>query len=343
MTDAPFASRHTNTLAGLLADLGVALAVSTYQAGKLIIVRSDGQRVNTHFRDFHHPTGLAAGPGVLAVATRTGVWQYRDQPALGPKFEPAGTHDAAYLPRTFHATGDIAVHELGFAGGDLWAVNTRFSCLSSFDGLHSFVPRWRPPFITDLLPQDRCHMNGLAVADERVRFVTCHGATNTEAGWRPGKAAGGVILEVPSGRVLRAGLSMPHSPRMFNGQLWVCDSGHGAISALNPVTGEPIRVGLLPGFTRGLDFAGPVAFVGLSQVRESMMFGGLPLSDRVPVDDRKCGVWAIDTGSGDVLGFLEFTSGVREVFAVTVLPHRWPELLTDPAAEPCLWSYLLPP
>src|SRR3954451_16952538 len=146
-------------------------------------------------------------------------------PAAAANIERAGSHDACFLPRNRHVTGDIAVHELAFAGGELWVVTTAFSCLATLDAEHSSGPRWTPPFISSLAPEDRCHLNGMAVVDDRVAFVTALGRSDTPAGWRDGKAAGGVLIDVASKEVAVAGLSMPHSPRWHDGRLWLLESG----------------------------------------------------------------------------------------------------------------------
>jgi uncharacterized protein (TIGR03032 family) len=123
---------------------------------------------------------------------------------------------------------------------------------------------------------------------------------------------------------------MPHSPRWYDGKLWVLESGAGSLSIVDLATGKLNHVALLPGFTRGLDFFGPYAFIGLSQVRESAMFSGIPITDRLPVEERRCGVWVVDTRSGQIVAFLRFESGVQEIFAVQTLPGiRYPEILTD--------------
>src|SRR5262249_31887756 len=161
--------------------------------------------------------------------------------------------------RSAHVTGDIDVHEMAWAGDELWFVNTRFSCLCTLDGVHSFVPRWRPPFVSALAPEDRCHLNGLGLAPDadgrlRVRHVPSLAAADTPQGWRGHKKDGGVVLEVPSGEVLARGLSMPHSPRWHAGRLWVLESGAGGLGFVDSVAGRFERVAELPGFTRGLDF-----------------------------------------------------------------------------------------
>jgi uncharacterized protein (TIGR03032 family) len=331
---------HSVSFPPLLRQLGVSLLVSTYQAGKVMVVRADGDVLNTNCRDFESPMGLAERQGELAIGTRRHVWEYVNHAHVARTLTPPGRHDACYLPRQARVTGDIQVHELAWAGPELWIVNTRFSCLCTLDDRHSFVPRWRPPFITALAAEDRCHLNGLGVRDGRVRYVTCLGQTDTPAGWRPGKARGGCLLEVPSGAAVAGGLSMPHSPRWHGGRLWVLESGEGSLALVEEGTGRLETVARLPGFTRGLDFCGNVAFIGLSQVRETAVFSGLPLTEQP--GERACGVWAVDLASGQTLAFLQYQSGVREVFAVQVLPSlRFPELITD---DPAVIgnSFLLP-
>lgn len=334
----PLRSVHTRSLAALLHELGSSLLVSTYQSGRVIVVRPDGDRVNTHFRSFPSPMGMARTGDLLAIGTSQGVWVYQDQPAVGQKLEPKGRHDACYMPRTHHVTGDIRIHDIGFAGGELWLVNTRFSCLATLDGIHSFVPRWHPPFISALAAEDRCHLNGLCIIDDEVRYASALGTTDTAGGWREEKATGGVLLEVPSGEVVLSGLSMPHSPRWHDGRLWILESGRGTLSVADLDAGTTEVVAHLPGFTRGLAFAGPFAFVGLSQVREHL-FGGLPLTK--DLDQRVCGVWVVDTRSGDVVAFLRFEGAVQEIYDVQLLGgRRWPEI-AEPGAELVSGSFVL--
>jgi uncharacterized protein (TIGR03032 family) len=242
------------------------------------------------------------------------------------------------LPRSSHVTGNIQGHEMAWgAEGVLWVVNTRFSCLCTLDRSASFAPRWRPPFVTALEPTDRCHLNGLGMVDGRPRYATALGETDEPAGWRANKARGGILIDVASGEVITRGLSMPHSPRWYAGRLWVCESGAGTLGFIEPGTGRYVPIAEVPGFTRGLDFAAGhppdgrvVAFVGLSQVRESAVFSGIPITERLAEDERTCGVCAIDLATGQVVALLRFETAVQEVFAVTVLPgKRYPDLIND--------------
>ena len=192
---------HTPNFPALLRQLGASLLVTTYQAGKLVMVRDEGDHLNTHFRAFQAPMGLALAGDRLAIGTTIQVWEFVDVPAVTAKLDPPGRHDACFLPRSSHVTGNIQIHEMAWGAGDeLWVVNTRFSCLCTLDRSASFAPRWRPPFVTALEPTDRCHLNGLGMVDGRPRYVTALGETDAPAGWRANKARGGILMDVASRR-----------------------------------------------------------------------------------------------------------------------------------------------
>jgi len=320
-------SVHTSNLPELFDQLGISLIVSTYQAGKAIVVRNDNGRLNTHFRTFAKPMGIIADHSRLTIGGANTVWEYHNMPAVAKKLDPAGKHDACYLPRRIHVTGDIDIHELAWDGkNELWIVNTRFCCLCTLDADHSFYPRWRPPFVSALAPEDRCHLNGIAMVDGRPKYVTALGETDTGGGWRANKAKGGILMDIDSNEILLRGLSMPHSPRWYQGKLWLLESGEGSLAQVDLERRTWRTVAQVPGFTRGIDFIGPLAFIGLSQVRESAVFSGIPLVQRLR--ERTCGVWVVNIETGQTVGFLRFEAGVQEIFAVQVLRGmRFPELL----------------
>src|SRR5215212_6343509 len=170
-TDGAFRSVYTSSFPELLERIRSSLLVSTYQSGRLIAVRSIAGALNTHFRAFPSPMGIAVGPHNLSLGTKNFVWHFRNQLALGEALE-GERPDAVFVPAAALATGDIRVHELAYARDELLVVNTRFSCLATLDGVHSFRPVWRPRFISALAAEDRCHLNGVAIADGRARFVT---------------------------------------------------------------------------------------------------------------------------------------------------------------------------
>jgi uncharacterized protein (TIGR03032 family) len=349
----PLRSVHTSNFPQILAEAPASVLVTTYQAGKLVILRNDAGVLNTHFRNFLKPMGLAVAGGRLAIGTNVDVSEFHNIPAVCARLDAAeegeagdgkseirnpksetnskseirnSKHDAAFLPRCTHTTGDVQIHEMAWVGQELWFVNTAFSCLATRSELNSFEPRWRPPFIDKLAPGDACHLNGLATRDGRVRYVTALGETNEPGGWRENKRNGGLVIDVDSGETIVRGLSMPHSPRWYAGRLWVLESGDGSLGTVDLASGKYEPIAQLPGFTRGLSFLGPLAFVGLSQVRESAIFSGIPLVERL--EERTCGVWVVHLDTGRTVAFVRFEDAVQEIFAVEALAGiRFPDLI----------------
>jgi uncharacterized protein (TIGR03032 family) len=331
--EAPLRSQYTNSFPPILEQQGISLAVTTYQTGHLVLFRCQGTAVNTHFRCFGRPMGLAYDMGQLAIGTRLEIDVFRDLPAAAQLLQSSELHDGCFVPRRSHFTGDVHVHDLAWIGGsqksepELWFVNTAFSALCTRSERYSFELRWQPRFVSKSLPEDRCHLNGLGVRDGIVCWATALGETDEPQGWRTNKRDGGILVDVTTNEVIGRGLSMPHSPRWHDGRLWILESGTGGIGVIDLGSGRYEEVARLPGFTRGLAFCGPLAFVGLSQVRDTAMFGGIPLVESLP--ERNCGVWALDTRTGQIVAFVRFVNAVQEVFAVEVLPYRFPELIND--------------
>ena len=337
----PILSDQSPSLGPLLAEIGGTLLVSTYQAGKVVVARHEGGVVHTDFLDARRPMGVAVGSGQLAIGVQGEILFYQDVKSNCAKLEPPGTFDACYQPRYAHLTGQIDIHEMVFAGdGQIFFINTRFSALCTLHGTTSFMPVWRPPFISAYAPEDRCHLNGLGLRDGRPRYVTALGESDKASGWRERKADGGVLIDLVGNRTICRGLSMPHSPRWHADRLWVCESGKGLLSTVDPASGQLTTVAELPGFTRGLDFAGPYAFVGLSQLRESGVSSGIPIAERAA--ERNCGVWVVDIRTGAHVGALRFTQGVQEIFSVQLLHGTRCPALLDKHHKVALESYFLP-
>jgi uncharacterized protein (TIGR03032 family) len=339
----PVRYEHTGNLAAVLGQLGVSLLVSTYQAGKVLALGVHEGKVNFSFHNFEQAMGMAAHPRRLAVGTRRQIWILRSAPDIAPRVETPGKYDCCYLTRSAHFTGSIHVHEMAWAGDELWVVNTLFSCLCTASEEFSFVPRWRPPFISNLAGEDRCHLNGMALVDGEPRYVTCMAEVDTPAGWRPNKATTGCLLDVRSGETVVRGFAMPHSPRLHEGRLWVLDSGNGRLSVVDVAAGKADPVAHLMGYTRGLAFHGPYAFIGLSKIRETAVFGGVPIAEKR--EQLQCGVEVVDTRSGKVVAGLQFHTGVDEIFDVKVLPGVRCPILSGPLpdADGTQTIWLVPP
>lgn len=328
---ADYASSYSDSFAAILGQCGVSLLLSTYQAGRLIAVSAVGDALHTHFVRADKPMGLAANPQRLMLATRRELREYYNVPALAKRIARSPPRDAVYALRNVHLTGDIDAHEVALSDDAVYYVNTLFSCLCRHTTGHSFAPIWRPPFVSSYAPEDRCHLNGLALRDGAPRWLTALGTSDQPQGWRANKASGGVLLDVVEHTIVTTGLSMPHSPRWHQGRLWLLESGKGSLASIDPESGRLTEVLRLPGFTRGLDFAGDYAFVGLSQLREPNAFAQIPLTENGGA--RACGVWVVDLRHGQIVGSLQFSGRVQELFAVSVLAQsRYPELIEADSA-----------
>lgn len=343
----PLRSVHTASFPQILDQLSASVMVTTYQAGKLVMLRNDAGVLNTHFRNLNKPMGLARTGGKLAIGCSVDIWEYHNLPAVCAKLDESedyptsdAKHDTCFLPRRSHCTGNIQIHEMAWqdkaVAGDkneLIFVNTAFSCLAKRSEESSFEPIWRPNFIKSLMLGDKCHLNGLAMRDDKAAFVTALGNQDKPGSWRENKRNGGILMDVQANEIIASGLSMPHSPRWYKGKLWLLESGEGTIGTVDLETGKYESIAQFPGFTRGLSFYGPLAFIGLSQVRESAIFSGIPLVERLKeAEERTCGVWVLNIETGETLGFCRFEDGVQEIFAVEVMPGMpFPDLVNhDP-------------
>jgi len=314
----PFSCRHTPELPELLATLGCSLVLSTYQAGKLILLSSDGERIVQLPRTFEMPMGVAADGGRLAVATRHEIVLLANEPRLAATYpkQPA-TYDALFVPRSVHFTGALDVHDMLWTPRGLLGVNTLFSCLFELDERFSFRPLWKPRFVSALAPEDRCHLNGVAAQGGQPRFATALGATDVREGWREGKERGGVILDIASGEIAVAGLAMPHSPRIYDGVLHALLSATGELIAVDPARGRYETVRRIDGFARGLACAGDYLFVATSRLRKTHTFGDLGLAGR---PELFCGITVVHRQSGALVGELRFLQSCEEIYDVQVLP-----------------------
>lgn len=324
------------------------LAISTYQAGKVVLVGWDGQRVTILPRTFDKPMGMAhlpakgGDPFGLAMATRNEIAVFANAPLLAADFHPdrRKQYDALMLPRTTFHTGNLNSHDVAYCTDGLWFVNTQFSCLCRLSETYSFVPAWKPPFVGALAPEDRCHLNGLCVVDGRPKYATCFGETDTPGGWRTNKLAGGAVVDVDRNEIVCRSLCMPHSPRWNDGKLWVLDSGRGELSVVDASAGRPRAVLGLPAYLRGLTFVGNTALVGMCKVREKHIEGNLPVRKRFA--NLACGIVAVDLLSGQIHGKLEFASGCTELYDIVSIEGSRQPMLTNLEREESRQAFTAP-
>lgn len=314
-------------LAAWLNQQGIALALSTYRANRLIFLGVDGKgALRIHERLYDRPMGLFASGQSLWMAGRSHLWRFDNLLAPGQHHDGA---DRLYVPAASFLTGEVNAHELVLTteGAPLF-VNTVFSCLAQLTPGCSFQPVWQPSFIDALKPEDRCHLNGVALQDGEINWASACSTGNTATSWRNQRHKGGVVVHIPTGAIAASGLTMPHSPRWYQGKLWLLNSGTGELGWIEQERFQPLST--LPGFVRGLAFAGGCAVVGLSKLR-SPQFTGLPLEDRLQGGGDPqgcCGIRVIDLANGNVLHSLDLPEPIDELFDVEVLEQcRQPQAL----------------
>lgn len=307
-----------------LASTGGSLAFTTYQAGKLFLlgVKPDG-RLSIFERSFPRCMGVAvSGDGrSLALATQYQIQRFDNVLMQGQS--SADGYDAVYAPHAAWVTGDLDVHDVGFGtDGRPFFVSTLFSCIAAVSDGHSFRPMWKPGFISKLAAEDRCHLNGMAVEDGQPRYATAVSRSDAADGWRERRADGGLVLDVETGEIVMDGLSMPHSPRLHDGRLWLLNSGTGEFGHVDLAGGRFEPVAFCPGYARGLAFVGRHAVIGLSLARSDRAFAGLDLDDalRSRGVEARCGLAVIDLATGDMTGWVRIEGVVRELYDVAALP-----------------------
>lgn len=328
-----FTCTHSPKLPEILHQLKCTIALSTYQAGKVILVSAvNANRLIQLPRTFPKPMGIAVDPLRLAIATHTEVVVFNNASRMAANYpQQPHTYDALFLPRATYYTGEVDIHDLHWKGDALLAVNTRFSCLATIDHRYSFTPLWKPFFISRITPEDHCHLNGVAFDEGEPKYVTALGKTDVAEGWRKNKDKGGIAMDVSSNTIVAEGLAMPHSPRFYNGALYVLESASGNLVCIEPSSGKKDVVVSLNGFVRGMDRAGDYLFIGLSKLRKkSVAFNDLPIAAK----SLFCGIVVVHLPTARVVAELKYEDSVEEIYDVRILQGlRRPGLLSAQKAE----------
>ena len=304
-----------------LAERGSSIGFTTYQSGKLFFLGSNANNELSVFeRTFERPMGLYADADQIWLSSLYTLYRFSNSVPAGKSHEG---FDRQYIPQVGYYTGDIDIHDLNIdADGKPVFINTLFGCIATTDHEYSFVPLWQPKHLSALAPEDRCHLNGLAMRDGRAAFVTAVSQSNVVDGWREHRTDGGVVIDVVSNEVVASGLSMPHSPRWYRDELWVANSGAGELGTVNLDTGTFEPKVFLPGFIRGLAFIDNWAVVGLSKPRHNRTFSGLPLDKKLEQEDVKarCGIYIINLQTGHIEHWLHISGVITELYDVVTVP-----------------------
>ena len=308
-------------LAKFLASNNISIAITSYQTGRLYLMgHSPDGKIALHEAGYSQAMGVAGNAERIYLGTLTQI--VRLENVLLPGQIASQKHDKVYVPRNMQTTGDIDIHEIGIRdNGVMVFVNTKYGCLCEPSLTHSFKVIWKPEFISKIAPEDRCHLNGLAMVDGRPKYVTAVCRSDVVDGWRDRRHDGGVIIDIETNEIMVEGLSMPHSPRWHNGKLWVLNSGSGELGWINPKDKSFNPVAFFPGFLRGLAFHNGHAIATLSKPRHKR-FEGLALDGKLTEKDAEpwCGVQIINLSNGNVVQWIRFDGGITELFDVCVLP-----------------------
>ncbi len=300
----------------------ISLAFTTYSASKLFVVApsADGG-ITAQERTFQRCMGLSCSADTIYLSSLHQIWRLEN--SLTPA-EARPDFDRAYVPQVAWTTGDIDVHDISVdSDGRVNFVSTLFSCIATISEQYSFIPLWAPPFISRLAAEDRCHLNGMALKEGKVRYVSMVSESDVADGWRDHRQAGGIVMDVQNNEVICRGLSMPHSPRWHKDRLWILNSGSGEFGYIDIDENRFRPVAFCPGYLRGLSFCGDYALVGLSLPRNDETFGGLKLDTelRTRGAEPRCGVYVIDLRTGDAIHWLRVEGLVSELYDVGVLAN----------------------
>ncbi len=325
-TPNPFELEYTPQFAELLHSLNISVALSTYQAGKVVMISAyDKDRLIQFPRTFENAMGMALQGDKLAISAKASVEVLKNAKGLAVNYpKKPNTYDAMFVPRTTYHTGYLALHDMAYLNNKLVAVNTLFSCLSYINEDENFTPFWQPPFIDDLKPEDRCHMNGMATENGEIKYLSALGSDNNKQSWRDNKMNGGILMEYPTGKILTKGLSMPHSPRIFNNKLYVLNSAQGELLEIDRKTGTKDVIVNLGGFARGMEMIGDYLFIGVSKLRHnSKAFSDLPIAKT-----SFAGIIAVHLPYKTIVGQAKYKMSVDEIYDVKILKNiRRPNII----------------
>jgi uncharacterized protein (TIGR03032 family) len=300
---------------------GVSLAITTYQIGKLFLVGAPApDRLSVTERTFERCLGVAASNQTLTLAGLNAIYRFHSVVPAGQSLEG---HDAVFVPQVAWYTGDVFSHDVGVLPSSRPIfINTLFSCLATVDEASSFHPIWTPPFISALTPEDRCHLNGLAMDGGIPRYVTAAGTGDAARSWRERRIGNGCLIDIASREIVAGGLTMPHSPRLERGRLFLCNAGTGEFGEIELASGRFLPLAFCPGFLRGLALYEGFALVGLSLPRRNQDFSGLPLDDRLKQVERAptCAIHVIELTTGGLMHWLRIGGVVQELYDIAVIP-----------------------
>lgn len=317
----------------VLREQGVTLLVTREYEHLVLAVSAPEGRARVSYLTLPHPSGIVrdlARGVVYVAATRnpnqivtlapvSGARERTDLPSQPPVGRPLLPRAARYLP------GCLYLHDLALIGGRLYANAVGENAVVRFEGDGEPKRVWWPRAIERPgrgpdFSRNYLQLNSIAPA-RTLAGSFFSASTDRISGRQPGHRnfavdRRGVIFSGRTREPVVRGLTRPHSARLHEGALWVDNSGYGEVGIGSDGRFEPVA--RLGGWTRGLCFAGQVAFVGTSRVipRYRRYAPGLD------VDRSECAVHVIDLQSGTTLASLHWPRG-NQIFALEVVPESF--------------------
>ena len=320
----PFSCDYSSQVPELLQKLNCTIAISTYQAGKLIFLSPmDDSSLIQLPRTFEKPMGIAenVAKDKIALAAKDEIIVFSNSKDLAHHYPKSpNKYDALYMPRVTYHTGPLDIHDLSFGKEDqLYAVNTLFSSIIKIDDDYNFTPFWTPPFIDKLVSEDRCHLNGMAMKDGLPKYASAFNQGNSFQSWREKVTETGVVFDIDSNEVIANNLAMPHSPRIFGDDLYVLLSATGELIKIDVNTGKHDVVVKIEGFVRGMSLHKDYLFIGLSKLRKnSSTFGKLKFAEKA----NHSGIVIVHLPTGSIAGKITYHTSLDEIYDVHILADK---------------------
>ena len=315
----PFTCTFSPQIPELLHNLQCTLAFTTFQAGKLVLLSAKNESELMQLpRTFDKPTGLAVNDDKLALCTKDEIIIFKASASIAQGYpQKPGVYDRMFIPVVSYHTGQADLHDIAWLGDELVAVNTSFSCLVKPSSEFHFEPVWQPPFISKLASEDRCHLNGLAVVNGKVKYVTAFSDSDQRLGWSDHIPESGILMDVEREEIIVSDLQMPHSPRWFDDKLYALQSALGTLMQIDTQSGEVKVIYQQDGFARGLAKFKDYLFVGYSKLRQnSSSFAKLQFSEKAI----HCGISIIHEPTSAYVGEIRYLSSIDEIFDIQIIP-----------------------
>lgn len=296
------------------------IAVAMPRQNKLISFGQIDQKLNVFDRTIEGCSSICTTKNKIYVGAKHQIWKFQN---ILPAKQKA-SFDALYWPKQSWNVGDVDIHDMYVHEGiPPIFVNALFSCIATIDEEYSFKVIWKPDFISELQPEDRCHMTGMAVDPERKipRYITALGKTDSYEEWRLDYIDGGILVDITSNKIIAENLSLPYSPRLYNKNIYLLEAGRGMMVKIDPKTKKKEDLCFVPGFARGLDFIGNYAVIGTSKPREKKTFTDLELDKALKKQKRKpvCGLHLLNLDTNKIDHSIQIDGPFEDIYDIKII------------------------